>query len=42
MKFLAPAALQNAATATDWQIDHLIDELYGLTPDELTLVEGGQ
>jgi hypothetical protein len=36
------AVLQNAVTATDQQIDHLVYELYGLTPEEIALVEGGQ
>ena len=36
------ATLQNAVTATDQQIDALVYELYGLTPEEITLVEGGQ
>ena len=34
------AALQNAVTATDQQIDQLVYELYGLTEDEIKLVEG--
>jgi hypothetical protein len=34
------AALQNAVTATDQQIDTLVYELYGLTEDEIKLVEG--
>ncbi len=34
--------LQNAVTATDQQIDALVYELYGLTEDEIKLVEGGQ
>ena len=34
------ATLQNAVTATDQQIDRLVYELYGLTPDEIALVEG--
>jgi hypothetical protein len=33
--------LQNAVTATDRQIDALVYELYGLTADEIKLVEGG-
>jgi TaqI-like C-terminal specificity domain/Eco57I restriction-modification methylase/N-6 DNA Methylase len=33
-------ALQNAVTATDEQIDALVYELYGLTPEEIALVEG--
>ena len=32
--------LQNAITATDQQIDALVYELYGLTPEEIALVEG--
>ena len=36
------AVLQNAVTATDQQIDQLVYELYGLTPEEIKLVEGGQ
>jgi hypothetical protein len=32
--------LQNAVTATDQQIDALVYELYGLTPEEIALVEG--
>jgi hypothetical protein len=36
------AVLQNAVTATDQQIDALIYELYGLTPEEIKLVEGHQ
>ena len=34
------AVLQNAVTATDQQIDALVYELYGLTADEIKLVEG--
>ena len=34
------AVLQNAVTATDQQIDALVYDLYGLTRDEITLVEG--
>ena len=34
------APLQNAVTATDQQIDQLVYELYGLTEDEIKLVEG--
>jgi len=33
------AVLQNAVTATDRQIDALVYELYGLTPEEIELVE---
>jgi len=33
------SALQNAVTATDRQIDELVYELYGLTPEEIALVE---
>jgi len=36
------AVLQNAVTATGQQIDALVYELYGLTADEIKLVEGGQ
>jgi len=36
------ATLQNAVTATDQQIDALVYDLYGLTPEEIALVEGGQ
>jgi hypothetical protein len=36
------AALHNAVTATDRQIDALVYELYGLTAEEIKLVEGGQ
>ena len=32
--------LQNAVTAADQQIDALVYELYGLTPEEVALVEG--
>ena len=39
---LAKAVLQNAVTATDQQIDQLVYELYGLTEEEIKLVEGGQ
>ena len=38
----ARATLQNAATATDQQIDALVYELYDLTAVEIALVEGGQ
>ncbi len=31
--------LQNAATATDQQIDALVHDLYGLTVDEINLVQ---
>ena len=34
------AVLQNAVTATDQQTDALVYELYGLTPEEIALVEG--
>jgi hypothetical protein len=34
------ATLQNAVTATDRQIDTLVYDLYGLTPEEIQLVEG--
>ena len=33
--------LQNAVDATDQEIDALVYELYGLTKDEIALVEGG-
>ncbi|MEI7728790.1 MAG: N-6 DNA methylase [Verrucomicrobiota bacterium] len=36
------ASLQNAVTATDQQIDALVYELYGLTPEEIALVEGSE
>ena len=32
--------LQNAVTASDQQIDTLVYELYGLTPEEVALVDG--
>ncbi len=35
------ATLQNAVTATDQAIDALVYDLYGLTPEEIALVEGG-
>lgn len=35
----AREALQNAVTKTDRQIDALVYELYGLTPEEIALVE---
>ena len=35
------ATLQNAISATDRAIDALVYELYGLTPEEIALVEGG-
>ena len=35
----AKATLQNAVTAPDRQIDALVYELYGLFPEEITLVE---
>ena len=35
------ATLHNAVSATDRQIDALVYELYGLTPEEIALVEGG-
>jgi hypothetical protein len=34
------AALQNAVTTTDAEIDRLVYELYGLTEEEIKLVEG--
>jgi hypothetical protein len=36
------ATLQNAVTATDRQIDQLVYELYGLTKEEIQLVENGE
>ena len=36
----AKATLQNAVTATDQQIDGLVYDLYGLTEEEIKLVEG--
>ena len=36
----AKATLQNAVTATDQQIDTLVYDLYGLTAEEIQLVEG--
>jgi hypothetical protein len=36
------AVLQNAVTSTDQQIDALVYDLYGLTADEIKLVEDGQ
>ena len=32
--------LQNALTKTDREIDQLVYQLYGLTPEEIALVEG--
>jgi hypothetical protein len=37
---LKKPVLQNAVAATDQQIDALVYELYGLTPEEIKLVEG--
>ncbi|HXR05781.1 MAG TPA: hypothetical protein VN765_00530 [Candidatus Acidoferrum sp.] len=34
--------LQNAVTAADQQIDALVYELYGLTEEEIQLVESGR
>ena len=34
------AALQNALTKTDRDIDQLVYQLYALTPEEIALVEG--
>ena len=34
------STLQNAVAATDRAIDALVYELYGLTPEEIALVEG--
>ncbi len=36
------AVLQNAVSATDQEIDKLVYELYGLTPEEIALVEGSK
>jgi hypothetical protein len=36
------STLQNAVTATDRQIDQLVYELYGLTPEEIALVESAK
>ena len=35
------ATLQNAVDAADREIDQLVYELYGLTQDEIALVEAG-
>jgi hypothetical protein len=37
---LKKPTLQVAVTATDHQIDALVYELYGLTTDEIALIEG--
>jgi len=34
--------MQNAVTATDQQIDALVYDLYGLTPEEIALVESSR
>ena len=34
------AALQNAITTIDAEIDHLVYKLYGLTEEEIKIVEG--
>jgi hypothetical protein len=34
------AALQNAITTTDAEIDRLVYKLYGLTEEEIKIVEG--
>jgi len=34
--------LQNAVSATDRRIDALVYELYGLSPEEIALVEGSR
>jgi hypothetical protein len=34
------SALKNAITTTDLEIDRLVYELYGLTEDEIKVVEG--
>ena len=36
------AVRQNAVSATDRQTYQLVYDLYGLTPKEIRLVEGGQ
>lgn len=36
------SALQNAVSATDRQIDELVYDLYGLTPEEIALVEASR
>ena len=36
------AALQNALTKTDRDIDQLVYQLYALTPEEIALVEGAE
>ena len=33
------AVLQSAVTTTDAEIDRLVYDLYGLTPDEIAIVE---
>jgi hypothetical protein len=33
-------ALERQIAATDTQIDRLVDDLYGLTEDEIEIVEG--
>jgi hypothetical protein len=35
-------SLQCQIAATDGQIDQLVHELYGLTEEEIRIVEGGQ
>jgi hypothetical protein len=37
-----PARLQRQIDATDRQIDRLVYELYGLTEEEIRIVEGSQ
>jgi hypothetical protein len=34
------AMLQRHIDATDWQIDNLVYEMYGLTEEEIAIVEG--
>ena len=34
--------LQNAVDSADRKIDDIVYDLYGLTPDEIALVEGGE
>lgn len=36
-----PMAVMRQISATDTQIDALVYELYGLTDDEIAIVEGG-
>ena len=34
--------LQNAVDSADRKIDDIVYDIYGLTPDEIALVEGGE